>query len=159
MGRPRTPTETLRARDSRYAKGREETEPRYEPGSTKCPPFLKGEAKKEWQRVIKLLSAQRVYADVDRAVLIAYVEAWEEYRWCSDQIAEKGFAIKQSGHTVPNPLIKVRARACERLLQLASHFGMTAATRSRVKAMSGVEDERSRKLSHYFNRDDEDEGA
>jgi P27 family predicted phage terminase small subunit len=43
------------------------------------PRALTGEARKEWQRVVPVLSEMGLLTTVDRATLIRYCEAWAEW--------------------------------------------------------------------------------
>ena len=130
-----TPTAILELRGSRRAEGRA-GEPRPPVKAPTCPARLKGEAKKEWVRVVKQLKAMAVLAEIDRALLAAYCEAWAELDAIERKMAsqpEGGLLISTSnGNIIQSPLVGIRNRAVERLGRLAQQFGMSPAARTRL---------------------------
>lgn len=61
-------------------RARNDAEPRFAAGPPTCPPHLKGEARKEWRRVVKEFEAHAGYCKgVDRAALAVYCQHYA--RW------------------------------------------------------------------------------
>jgi P27 family predicted phage terminase small subunit len=128
-----TPTPILQARGSWRAKGRAD-EVQFERGKPSCPAFLGKEARAEWKRQVKALDAAGILALADRAMLAVYCEAWGEFAEASARVAEIGLLTKDSaGRVAVNPLMKVRNRAAERVMQIAAQFGFSASARTRLK--------------------------
>jgi len=149
-----TPTPILEARGSWRAKERA-GEPRPPVKAPSCPAWLGKEAKAEWKRQVKLLVAAGVLAELDRAALAAWCEAWEEFVLARHVIAHgepdganKGHVVRGSaGSFVVSPWVRVKNAAVQRLLQLAAQFGFTPAARARLQVAgedAGELDERER---------------
>jgi P27 family predicted phage terminase small subunit len=96
--------------------------------SPSCPAWLSKEAKAEWRRQIKHLEELGLAAEVDRAVLAAYCDAWGELVEVNRLLEEAGGAKADNWR-----LLAVKARAGEQLAKLAAQFGFSPASRARVK--------------------------
>jgi P27 family predicted phage terminase small subunit len=143
-----TPTATLQARGSWRAKERD-GEVQFGREAPSCPAHLKDEARREWKRQVKALDAAGILACVDRALLAIYCQAWGDYCSVCGQLAESGVLVKINGATRLNPLLKVRDRAADRVVQVAAHFGFSPAARTRLKAPPEPPAERTGKLRFF----------
>lgn len=147
-GPPPTPTAILQMRGSSLVPQRE-GELSFPVSAPSCPTWLNAEAKAEWKRQVKHLESAGVIAEVDRAALAAYCEAWGEFR---DLCAEvQKLAASDGGYTVAinRGLVNAKAKAVERLLRLAGQFGFTPAARTRIKAPEQQEPKRDG-VSRFF---------
>lgn len=143
-GPPPTPSSILKARGSWRAKKRQkEGEPALSVERPSCPAWLSKEAKAEWGRQVKHLERMGVLAKTDRAALAGYCQAWGEFvRACwviengeDDKGTNKGeTTIGSTGNLVVSPWCKIRDRAFERMMAVASRFGFTPADRARLRA-------------------------
>jgi len=81
----------------------------------------------------------RCIAKIDRALLAAYCEAWDEFVAVSEMLRRSGVIIKSPETEVwyQNPLVGIRNRAVERLMRLAQQFGFSPAARTRLRAVEG----------------------
>lgn len=140
-GPSRTPKKILEARGSWLAKVRQgEPEPPVERPS--CPAFLKGEAKREWNRQCVQLRRLGIIAKCDRAVLAAYCLAWEEFIEAEAWIAQHGHTtVTENGYVTTHPLVYVRNNAADRLLKLSDRFGFSPAARARVRTEKPPKDQ------------------
>jgi len=99
-----------------------------------CPPHLKGVARTEWNRVTKELSALGVISLIDRASLVAYCTAWADYVNACKMVEKEGaVAISDKGGMYQNPWVGIKNSSMDRLVRISSEFGMTPASRTRVK--------------------------
>src|SRR5262245_34316505 len=129
-----TPTELLSLRGSRRAAGRK-GELRPPACAPSCPGWLVPEAKREWRRAVKQLLALGILAEIDRALLAAYCEAWAEFAAVSADLEKTSRLVEtDKGNVIQSPLVGIRNRAAERLLRLAAQFGMSPAARTRINA-------------------------
>lgn len=129
-----TPSEILNARGSWRAETRKD-EPALPVKAPPCPPWLKGEGKKEWGRVTKLLVAMGVVAEIDRALLAFYCEAWAEFIEAADYIEENGHTVTlESGYVAIHPMVGVKNSAFERCVKIAAQFGFSPSARTRLRA-------------------------
>lgn len=108
-------------------------------GTPRCPQWLKGEARKEWQRVTKGLAEIGIVTKVDRAVLAAYCQSYarwveaEEHLELSEEEGGSPVIENTKGNLVQNPWIGVAQRAKADMLKFASELGMTPSARTRLK--------------------------
>lgn len=138
MSNSKTPTETLINRGSWRGVARAKQEA---PAIAEAPPapgFLKGEAKREWNRQIENLRDQNLLSRTYRNALAIYCQAWGEYYEIS-RAMEDGLLVldEDLGELVPaaniRKLLDVRKQALECLLKIGPQFGWTPATKPNVK--------------------------
>lgn len=99
-----------------------------------CPRHLTGEARREWRRMGGELARMGVVTAVDRAALAAYCVAWARWVDAEGQVAKLGTIVKTAnGNLIQNPYLAVANRALEQMTRLATEFGMTPSSRSRVQ--------------------------
>ena len=132
-----TPTKELKLRGSWLINNRTD-EP--DPGASvpTCPIWVKGEAKKEWNRIVGKLAAIGMLTELDRAILVDYCMAWKEYAEVSKKIESGEYKDKFmdtfGGGKTLHPALKLRDLTLKRLNQAASHFGLSPACRVGLKA-------------------------
>ena len=109
-----------------------------EPRIPDCPSHLKGEARKEWDRITPELLQYGLISDADRALVAMMCTTWSHY--CeAEHMVER---LKASGHAAESanryPAIArwmtISARSVEIYKSLCAEFGMSPATRPRVTA-------------------------
>lgn len=107
-----------------------------------CPSHLKGEARKEWNRVTKELLTLKIISEIDRAALVAYCTAWGMYvKACGKLEKQSEVMISDLGGLYQNPWVAVRNKAMEQILKFSSEFGMTPSSRARLKVETPTEEE------------------
>lgn len=107
-----------------------------------CPSHLQGEALKEWDRITKELYALGILAEVDKAALVMYCIAWGDYLYARRMVDEEGDVITSiKGGKYQNPWVGIKNSAADRVLRIASEFGMTPASRARVKVEAPTEED------------------
>lgn len=117
-------------------------EPRVDTRKPTCPKWMKGEARKEWERLAKELHAAGLLTYVDRAAMVAYCQAWGRYVDAEKVVGEKGMVLKTSnGNLIQNPYLNIANRAARDVLTLAREFGMTPSARSRIQTGGKDDDE------------------
>ena len=107
-----------------------------------CPAHLEGEALAEWGRITPHLQQLGLIAQIVRAALTGYCDAWGEYVWACDRIrahngeddsGERGrVGITPSGYKQISVLQQIRNRSLEQMKLFLAMFGMSPADRSRV---------------------------
>ncbi len=114
-----------------------------EPALPRCPAHLRGEARREWVRMGRLLLAHGLVTELDKAALALYCQAWGRWVEAEEQIAKFGVVIKGSdGYPVRSPYLPVATKAMEQMTRLLVEFGMTPSARSRVELQPKRERER-----------------
>lgn len=119
-----------------------EREPRFEIAIPTPPKHLDAEARKEWRRVAAMLYQSRVLTPADRAALAVYCVAYS--RWVSAELTVQkyGTVLKSDKQGLyQSPYLSVANRAIDTMLKAAAEFGLTPASRSRIKVDEGDADE------------------
>ena len=113
-----------------------EHEPENLDGLPECPPHISGEARLEWDRVVKDLSDMGILSREHRPALAAYCDTWAEYVKQATSYAKTGPVIKTTnGNYVQNPLLGVVNRLKEDLRKWLVEFGLTASSKTRVEVL------------------------
>lgn len=125
-GPPPTPTAVLKMRGSWRGDTRED-EPQPEGGISECPDWLDTDARAEWDRVKALLDGSQIGSRIDSDALTLYCVAFSRWKKTEKLIAERGIEDQKD-------LLRVANTAMAQCHKLLAEFGMTPASRTRVKA-------------------------
>jgi P27 family predicted phage terminase small subunit len=117
-------------------------EPRPDVVIPECPSELGPVARREWDRLAGDLVALRMLTNLDRAALAAYCGAYALWAEATEAIQKYGTMVKSpSGYPMQSPYVSVANRQAEIMMRIASEFGFTPASRSRIS--TPLEAERS----------------
>lgn len=103
-----------------------------------CPKHLKGEAKKEWNRIAAELGAYQMISAVDRAALAMLCTQWGRYVEAEEMIAAEAkknpasaglCTASPNGHMVHSFALVASNKAIELYHKMCSDFGLTPASR------------------------------
>lgn len=120
-------------------------EPQYRMGVPKCPAHLSPEVRKEWRRLAPMLDAARVLTEADYMALANLCQAWVTMQKAQAQLEKTGLLLKtKSGYVQQSPLISIVNSSMEIITKLSREFGLTPASRSRLSAGGGQDDELKR---------------
>jgi P27 family predicted phage terminase small subunit len=102
-----------------------------------APAWLPDEAKREWRRVARLLTATRVLAESDLSALALYCEAYARYRAALDEITGKDGKLTLTvdtgtGSIKAHPALTIMNQAQGQMRAILVEFGMTPSSRTRV---------------------------
>jgi P27 family predicted phage terminase small subunit len=112
-------------------------EPHPEPVIPKCPPELGPRARAEWDRLCHPLGSLRLLTDLDRAALAAYCGAYALWAEATEAIQTYGAMVKSpTGYPIQSPYVSIANRQAEIMMRIASEFGFTPASRSRISTPS-----------------------
>lgn len=115
-------------------------EPRPEPAIPECPPELGPVARREWDRLAGELGKLKLLTTLDRAALAAYCGAYALWAEATQAIQKYGAMVKSpSGYPMQSPYVAVANRQAEIMMRIASEFGFTPASRSRISTSSKTE--------------------
>jgi P27 family predicted phage terminase small subunit len=110
-------------------------EPRPEPAIPECPRELGPVARKEWERLVAELTKLRILTLLDRAALASYCGAYALWAEATEAIQKYGTMVKSpSGYPIQSPYVAIANRQAELMMRIASEFGFTSASRSRISA-------------------------
>ena len=135
-GPQKTPTAILDRRGSWRAKARK-NEPKPKSGRPRWPKQLKGmaQAEAEWNRILPLLEAMGVLATADRALLVAYCVAWQNFCEAASDVQLSGPTSRTSnGNLVTNPNFSALCKCADQMQRLGREFGLSPASRAGVTA-------------------------
>ena len=110
-------------------------EPRPVPAMPECPPELSPAARQEWVRLGAELSKLNLVTHLDRGALAAYCVAYGFWTDALEQIQKYGTMVKSpTGYPMQSPFLAIANRQAEIMMRVASEFGFTPASRSRISA-------------------------
>jgi P27 family predicted phage terminase small subunit len=110
-------------------------EPRPEPALPECPPELSPAAQREWSRLAGELSKLNLITNLDRGALATYCGAYGMWAEAMEQIQKYGTMVKSpTGFPIQSPYLSIANRQAEIMMRIASEFGFTPASRSRISA-------------------------
>ena len=125
-------------------------EPRPEVAIPDCPGELGETARREWNRLVGELAALKLLTNFDRAALAAYCGAYALWAEATEAIQKFGVMIKSpSGYPVQSPYVSVANRQAEIMMRIASEFGFTPASRSRISTHPQTEPTLFDRLEDY----------
>jgi P27 family predicted phage terminase small subunit len=112
-----------------------EDEPKPEQVIPECPPELSPAARAEWDRLVGELASLRMMTNLDRAALAAYCGAYALWAEATEALQKYGSMIKSpQGFPIQSPYLSIANRQAEIMMRIASEFGFTPASRSRIAA-------------------------
>jgi P27 family predicted phage terminase small subunit len=105
------------------------------PSLPECPPELSPAARQEWARLGAELSKLNLVTHLDRGALATYCAAYGFWAEAMQQIQKFGTMVKSpTGYPMQSPYLPVANRQAEIMMRIASEFGFTPASRSRISA-------------------------
>lgn len=131
-GPPRKPSklEELQGNPGHRKKNTGEPEP--ESAIPDCPPELKGDSRKEWDRISPLLLELGLLSKIDRSALSMYCQAWGQWLACQRRINSEGLRKKVNGQIVPNPSHSIAIKLADQIRRWLAEFGLTPASRAKL---------------------------
>ncbi len=120
-------------------------EPRPPEKMPPCPDHLDERARKEWDRVSKLLEDVGLLTELDMATLAGYCDAYSQWARASIEVQTKGMVyvegqkkdadgnIIKAGIPKLNPYIRVAREAFDRMMKNAVLIGMSPSSRASLK--------------------------
>lgn len=108
------------------------------------PKHLNKVARREWNRIVKLLLAAKLVTELDRAALAAYCQAWANWVEASERVeALKAtgqlVTMTENGYPVASPWLGIQKRASDEMRQYLTEFGLTPSSRTKVSVIEEPE--------------------
>lgn len=117
-------------------------EPQPGSGPPRMPRHLDEDARREWRRLVRILSRMRVLTEADGIGLATLCQAYSTLAKAQIQIAKTGILFKTpNGYYQQNPLLRVVNQQAEIVIKHLREFGLTPASRSRLTAEEPVPDD------------------
>lgn len=134
-GRKPTPTSLRVKRGNPAKRSFNTTEPLPPVEVPECPAELSDAAKEEWERLVHDLARLNMLTSFDRAALAAYCEAYAMWLDAVTNVRRFGSMVKSpSGYPMQSPYVAMVNKQAEIMIRIASEFGFTPASRSRISA-------------------------
>lgn len=128
-----TPTPVLKLRGSELAKEPKRKNEVKAAGVCRCPKWLKGEGKRKFNQLKKILVERGVLDALDSEALGRYCDTWILWRRMRDDMDIGGMThtvATKSGATIqPRPCVKLANIYADQLKKLEAEFGMTPSAR------------------------------
>jgi P27 family predicted phage terminase small subunit len=94
---------------------------------------LNAAAQREWARLTGELSKLNLITSLDRGALATYCGAYALWAEATEQIQKYGVMVKSpTGYPIQSPYLSIANRQAEIMMRIASEFGFTPASRSRI---------------------------
>ena len=140
-GRKPKPTAIKIFEGNRSRRPLNEKEPKPPEGMPACPAWLETEAKREWQRLAKIMAQMGILSLVDRAAFATYCQAYARWKEAEEYISKNGSTKETStGYIQQIPQVSIAQTYSKIMAKIAAEFGLTPASRSRITAgeMNGI---------------------
>lgn len=125
-------------------------EPKPDRGKLTAPAWLNRAAKLEWRRVVKHLDELGMSTDFDRSMLATYCQAYSRLQELEKIVEELGFTFTtEKGYVCQRPEFGMAQRQATLVRGLASEFGMSPSSRTRVRAPTKKDAPSSRKKRFF----------
>jgi P27 family predicted phage terminase small subunit len=101
-------------------------------GPARCPNFLTGAARKEFERVIAAMPPG-LYTSADQQLLTLHALCWTTYRAALALVTRDGLTVAGAdGALVAHPQLAVVGRQAELLIRLSDRLGLSPSARARL---------------------------
>jgi P27 family predicted phage terminase small subunit len=115
-------------------------EPSPQASVPECPAELGPVAHREWDRLVGELAVLKLLTNLDRAALAAYCGSYSLWAESMEAIQKFGTMVKSpSGYPIQSPYVAIANRQAEIMMRIASEFGFTPASRSRISTPAKAE--------------------
>ena len=133
-GRPRTPTKLKKLKGTFQKSRSVKNEMQVEPWESDAPPHkLEGYALAEWNRLLPQLKLSGVVGKIDQSSLFALCNEWGKYMDAEELLKKNGRVVKSpNGYPMIHPYEIISAQSFKRYKEMATQFGVTPASRSKV---------------------------
>lgn len=136
-GRRPLPSRVKQARGNPGKRELNRAEPQPRAGRPTRPGWLAEEAKREWARIVPELEELGLLTVVDRAALSGYCQWWARYRQAEEALERDGPVVeimtRGGPMQVQSPWVSLSKQASEACRRFLVEFGLTPASRSRLK--------------------------
>lgn len=149
-GRPPKPTPIKLLEGNPGKRPLNENEPAPEVGTPKRPAWLSAPARRHWRQAVETLSGMGVLTVADGTAVALMSNALAEYLDASKEVEDRGLTfidtrMDRDGNVVSevikaNPAVAIRADAWRRVNLMLQQFGLTAASRAKVKVQKPKEE-------------------
>lgn len=99
----------------------------------RCPDWLEDEAKKEWNRLGKVLADMGMMTQLDMAAFAGYCQSYARWKGAEEFISQHGDMVRTpNGYLQQVPQVSIAQTNLKIMLKFCEQFGLTPSARSRV---------------------------
>lgn len=116
-----------------------ENEPQPEPATFKMPSGLTKDQQRYWKQLTRMLKGANVLTVMDEAAFLTLWNVWMNYCEAQKLVMEKGVLV-MGVNNIPyqNPGLRIATEQLIQLNKLLQQFGMTPASRAKVKTATAA---------------------
>lgn len=142
-GRKRLPTKLHLLRGNAGKRALPKGEPEPKAVLPPPPPHLDEEAVRQWNELGKKLEPLGLVTEIDVGQLAIYCAAWSRWVQAEEMLKRFGVVViaPKSGWPVRSPYLDIANTAMAQMQRALAEFGMSPASRSRVKSGAPAKDE------------------
>lgn len=141
MSRPAESEEYHRLVGTRPTRAAAEQPSVHTGGRPTRPNYLSPVGRKEWNRLLKILTERGTLTKGDGPVIELYVQTYCDWRACNEEVESKGRFVTseykdetgEHSSRVPNPALKIAAQLANQLRALQIQLGVTPTAREKAK--------------------------
>lgn len=113
-------------------------EPKFEPARPSAPKTLSKDAKKEWNRVVRLLHQHHLVSKVDLAVVAGYCTLFGIQEQCRREMQAEGFTLTYPSEQGPReqPVVRILRQTTQQMRAYLAELGFTPASRAKVTPLA-----------------------
>jgi P27 family predicted phage terminase small subunit len=100
-----------------------------------CPEHVKGEARKQWHRIVDQLLKYKIVSTVDASILELYCTAYANWKRAQAEWDEQGSVLEGPHGPVKNPIVKICQDERKEVMRLGGLLGLDPSGRVRLKAV------------------------
>lgn len=126
-------------------------------GKPTCPSWLSPDGKREYRRIVRLLSDMGVIGQIDANVLTRYAATWVRWRQAVQAIQTQGDIVpiisadgNETGR-MQNPHTSIARQLSEQLDRLEGSLGMNPSARSRISVAMPPQKPAEQDKSRFFD--------
>jgi len=135
-GRKPTPNAVLKKRASKAVR---KDEPEFKTGLFEIPAILAGRSLEIWHETLAELGSVGIGNKIEAHALVQYCQAVAQAEECQRILDRDGLIAETERGMTKHPATTIQAQAALRILRFAAEFGMTPASRGRVKVEKAQE--------------------
>ena len=115
----------------------------------RCPDHLDEAGRREWRRLVPILSRMRVLTEADGIALANLCQQYAMLQQAQVKLQKTGLLMKtKSGYIQQSPLVGIISSTVDQVNKLCREFGLTPASRTRIQVS---EEEESREGDGMFD--------
>jgi P27 family predicted phage terminase small subunit len=141
-GRKPLPSKIKELQGTARADRKNNNEPDCDAIDKKCPTHIKGNARKEWNRMMEVFEHLGLLTKMDRSALEQYCVCYGRWIDVEKEIQEHGtIELSEKGVPFISPRVNLSSMMMKQMRSYLSEFGMTPSSRTRLNVDKPTEED------------------